>query len=51
MFVVGLGSALVMPDRFVQGELGGCSNVEVGGECSEACGILWVGFCGYMVAK
>ncbi len=51
LFVVGLGCVLVIPDRFVQVELGEYNNVEVGGECSEACGILWVFFCRSMVAK
>ena len=41
----------MLPGRFVQRELGGLCNVEVGGGCSEICCILWVVFCRLIVVN
>ena len=50
-YVVGLGCVLMVPDRFAKEEIGGCIVSEVNGKCSKACGIIWIVFCRFMVAK
>ena len=51
LYVVDLCCFLMIPDRFMQGELGGCRILEVNGKCSKAYGIIWIVFCRFMVAK
>ena len=52
MFVVScLVSVFGLPGRFVQGELGGLSDVWIGGRCLDNCDMIWVIFFRFVVAK
>ena len=50
-YVMGSGRVLIFPARFVRGELGEFSILGDDGKWSEACGIIWVIFCRFVVAK